>query len=157
MLDNYEIGKLNPRKNHYVTDKKDKDDNFLEYKGYRTYMKYDATDNILVGELIGLDDIVAFHGSSIDEFIEIFHRVVDDYIDSCRELGKDERTEYDFSDAIKNPYAINSADKANQGDVTSEDVLKEEDMIANLIDWMRNKGISDEDIVDCMLYICQEK
>ena len=30
-------------------------------------------------------------------------------------------------------------------------------LLANLIDWMRNKGISDEDIVDCMLYICQEK
>ena len=68
MLDNYEIGKLNPRKNPYVTDGKDNDDNFLEYKGYRTYMKYDATDNILVGELIGIDDIVAFYGSSIDEF-----------------------------------------------------------------------------------------
>lgn len=30
-------------------------------------------------------------------------------------------------------------------------------LLANLIEWMRNKGISDEDIVDCMLYICQEK
>lgn len=30
-------------------------------------------------------------------------------------------------------------------------------LISNLIEWMRNKGISDEDIVDCMLYICNEK
>lgn len=30
-------------------------------------------------------------------------------------------------------------------------------LISNLIEWMRNKGISDEDIVDCMLYICKEK
>ena len=29
-------------------------------------------------------------------------------------------------------------------------------LLANLITWMRNKGISDEDIVDCMLYICKE-
>lgn len=160
MLDNYEIGKLNPKKNPYVTDK---NDNFLEYKGYRTYMKYDATDNILVGELIGIDDIVAFHGSSIDEFIAIFHRVVDDYIGSCKELGKDIRPEYDFSDAIKNPYVSNSVKKVNQEDMTSEDAIKEEDMeippslVANLIEWMRNKGISDEDIVDCMLYICSGK
>ena len=30
-------------------------------------------------------------------------------------------------------------------------------LLANLIDWMRNKGISDSDIVDCLLYICKEK
>lgn len=27
-------------------------------------------------------------------------------------------------------------------------------LIPNLIIWMRNKGISDEEIVDCILYIC---
>lgn len=30
-------------------------------------------------------------------------------------------------------------------------------LISNLIEWMRNKGISDEDIVECMLYICKGK
>lgn len=30
-------------------------------------------------------------------------------------------------------------------------------LLANLIEWMRNKGISDEDIVDCMLYVCSGK
>lgn len=30
-------------------------------------------------------------------------------------------------------------------------------LISNLIEWMRNKGISDEDIVECMLYICKKK
>jgi hypothetical protein len=29
-------------------------------------------------------------------------------------------------------------------------------LISNLIEWMRNKGISDEDIVECMLYMCKE-
>lgn len=50
----------------------------------------------------------------------------------------------------------------NDVDEMFEDALKEEDMeippslLANLIEWMRNKGISDEDIVDFMLYICKE-
>ena len=30
-------------------------------------------------------------------------------------------------------------------------------LLSHLSEWMRNKGISDEDIVDCMLYICKEK
>jgi hypothetical protein len=45
------------------------------------------------------------------------------------------------------------------------DLLKEEmenqevpnQLIANLIDWMRKKGIDDKDIIDCLLYICSEK
>lgn len=66
----------------------------LEYKGYRTMMEYDADDDILVGELIGLNDIVAFHGTTIEEFKMIFHRVVDDYIDYCKEIGKEPEKEY---------------------------------------------------------------
>ena len=29
-------------------------------------------------------------------------------------------------------------------------------LLVSLIEWMRKKGISDEDIVDCMLYICKD-
>jgi len=45
----------------------------------------------------------------------------------------------------------------------TKDCLKNEEteippkLIANLIDWMRKKEISEEDIVDCMLYICNGK
>lgn len=60
----------------------------------------------------------------------------------------------------KNPEKYKSY---NDVDEMFEDVLKEEDMeippslLTNLIEWMRNKGISDEDIVDCMLHICKGK
>jgi hypothetical protein len=45
------------------------------------------------------------------------------------------------------------------------DLLKEEmenqevptQLIVNLIDWMKKKGIDDKDIIDCLLYICSEK
>ncbi len=29
-------------------------------------------------------------------------------------------------------------------------------LLVNLIEWLRNKGMSDEDIVDCLLHICTE-
>lgn len=45
-----------------------------------------------------------------------------------KNLGKDTRPEYDFSDAIKNPYVSNSIKTVNQEDMTSEDDLKKEDM-----------------------------
>lgn len=44
----------------------------------------------------------------------------------------------------------------------NEDLLENEmeippRMLANLIMWMRNKGINDTDIVDCLQYICSDE
>jgi hypothetical protein len=46
-----------------------------------------------------------------------------------------------------------------------DDLLKKEvknqeipsQLIVNLIEWMRKKGMEDKDITDCLLYICAEK
>ena len=66
----------------------------LEYKGYHTAMTYDSDDDILVGRLIGITDVVGFHANDIAEFKEIFHRCVDDYLDYCTRIGKKPDKEY---------------------------------------------------------------
>jgi len=49
---------------------------------------------ILVGRLIGINDVVGFHANDIGEFKEKFHNAVDDYIDFCIENGKQPEKEY---------------------------------------------------------------
>jgi len=66
----------------------------LEYKGYHASIEYDADDNILVGEVLGIDDSLNFHGSSIDELTETFHNCIDNYLDLCAEIGKNPEKEY---------------------------------------------------------------
>ena len=44
----------------------------LEYKGYHASVKYDADDNILVGEVFGITDSLNFHGTSIKELEKCF-------------------------------------------------------------------------------------
>lgn len=66
----------------------------LEYKGYHGSVEYDADDNILVGEVLGIDDSLNFHGSSIDELTETFHNCIDNYLDFCAEIGKNPEKEY---------------------------------------------------------------
>ncbi len=66
----------------------------LEYKGYHTAMKYDAEDDILVGRLIGITDIVAFHAKDIEAFKMNFYRAVDEYVEYCKEVGKQPEKEY---------------------------------------------------------------
>ena len=66
----------------------------LEYKGYHTTVTYDSDDDILVGRLIGINDVVGFHASDLKEFKENFHQSVDNYLDYCKEIGKTPDREY---------------------------------------------------------------
>ncbi|MBC8049024.1 MAG: type II toxin-antitoxin system HicB family antitoxin [Chitinophagales bacterium] len=61
--------------------------NAMSYKGYTASMVFDAEDKIIVGRVLDIHDIVAFHGDSVSEFETTFHAAVDDYIAACAELG----------------------------------------------------------------------
>jgi len=60
----------------------------MNYKGYCARVEYDADDRIFVGRLIGLHDIVSFHGTNVDELEAAFHESVDSYLDACAKLGQ---------------------------------------------------------------------
>lgn len=62
--------------------------NQMTYKGYTTSMTFDADDKIIVGRVLGIDDVITFHGESITEFERAFHAVIDDYIQACEQLGQ---------------------------------------------------------------------
>ena len=61
--------------------------NAMHYKGYTASMVFDAEDKIIVGRVLDIDDIIAFHGESVSAFEVNFHAVVDDYIVACAKLG----------------------------------------------------------------------
>ena len=43
-------------------------------------MTFDADDRIIVGRVLGIEDIIAFHARSIVEFRAKFEAAVDDYL-----------------------------------------------------------------------------
>ena len=61
--------------------------NSMSYKGYTASMVFDAEDKIIVGRVLNIDDIIAFHGESISEFESNFHTTVEDYLAASKELG----------------------------------------------------------------------
>ncbi len=61
--------------------------NTMTYKGYSASMIIDAEDKIIVGRVVGIDDIISFHGESVAEFESNFQAVVDDYIAAAEALG----------------------------------------------------------------------
>jgi predicted HicB family RNase H-like nuclease len=62
--------------------------NVLEYKGYKARVELDPDDECFVGRLAGINDVVGFHGSSIEEIKAAFHEAVEDYLETCRKVGK---------------------------------------------------------------------
>jgi predicted HicB family RNase H-like nuclease len=62
--------------------------NALTYKGYTARIEFDDRDNIMVGRLLGIRDIVSFHADNVPELRSVFEESVDDYIDTCAKLGK---------------------------------------------------------------------
>jgi predicted HicB family RNase H-like nuclease len=57
--------------------------NAMKYKGYAARIEYDAHDRIFVGHLVGIRDIVGFHGASIEELETAFHEAAENYLAAC--------------------------------------------------------------------------
>ena len=60
----------------------------MEYKGYHAKVDFDYTDQIFVGEVLGITDSLYFHGTSVSELVESFHNSIDNYLDYCAQCGK---------------------------------------------------------------------
>jgi predicted HicB family RNase H-like nuclease len=47
--------------------------NTMQYRGYEASMIFDVEDKVIVGRVLDIDDIITFHGESVDEFESNFH------------------------------------------------------------------------------------
>ncbi len=59
--------------------------NMLQYKNYCGTVKYSNEDNILYGEVLGINSLISYEGTSIDELKADFEAAVDDYLELCKE------------------------------------------------------------------------
>ncbi|MFT4193205.1 type II toxin-antitoxin system HicB family antitoxin [Ottowia sp.] len=64
----------------------------MTHKGYTAHIQYDDRDGIFVGRLLGITDIVSFHAETVTDLKAAFHEAVEDYLASCRKLGKAPQT-----------------------------------------------------------------
>jgi predicted HicB family RNase H-like nuclease len=66
----------------------------LEYKGYYANLHFSSEDEVFYGKLLGIDDLVNFEGASVKELKKAFHEAVEDYLETCKELGKEPNKTY---------------------------------------------------------------
>lgn len=63
--------------------------NLLTYKNYIGSVEYSADDDIFHGKIEFITDTVLYEGNSVEELKKSFYDAVDDYIEACKEIGKE--------------------------------------------------------------------
>lgn len=86
-----------------------KNNNLLKYKNYIGSVEYDLTDKCLFGKILFIDDLVTYEGYTIEELENAFHEMVDDYLETCRTIGKEPQKAYSGNFNIRTSPEIHQA------------------------------------------------
>lgn len=60
----------------------------LQYKGYFASVHYSAEDEVFHGKVLAINDLISFEGTSVKELKSSFQEAVEDYLETCKEIGK---------------------------------------------------------------------
>lgn len=60
----------------------------MTYKGYTARIQYCDEDAIFFGRLEHINDIISFEGNSVENLKKEFKLSVNDYIETCKQVGK---------------------------------------------------------------------
>jgi predicted HicB family RNase H-like nuclease len=81
----------------------------MKYKGYFAKVEFDAEDRIFAGHIIGIKDVVGFHGESVVELEQSFREAVDNYLDACIKLKQKPNKPYSGNLMLRIPAEVHAA------------------------------------------------
>jgi predicted HicB family RNase H-like nuclease len=61
--------------------------NTLSYKGYTARIDFDARDDIFIGRILGVRDIISFHSETTQGLRRELEIAVNDYLADCEKQG----------------------------------------------------------------------
>ena len=61
--------------------------NAMTHKGITARIEFDERDGIFVGHVLGVRDIIGFHGETVAKLRAACADAINDYLDDCRERG----------------------------------------------------------------------
>ncbi|WP_152048948.1 hypothetical protein [Aureimonas psammosilenae] len=63
--------------------------NALTYRGYTAKIEIDAEEGILIGRILGIEDIVGFDAEDPNALRMALEEAVNDYLQACAEAGEE--------------------------------------------------------------------
>lgn len=82
--------------------------NILSYKGFTAQIEFDTDDNIFFGRVLGLRDIISFHGETVVELTTDFHNAINHYLDVCKQRGEKPQKTYSGKLTLRIPPYIHA-------------------------------------------------
>ena len=61
--------------------------NTMQHQGYTARIEFDERDSIFVGRVLGLRNIISFHGDTVAQLRSEFEAAVDDFLQDCQAQG----------------------------------------------------------------------
>lgn len=83
--------------------------NTMIYKGYPARIDYSEEDGCFVGHIVGINDLIGFHGTSVVELRAAFEEAVDDYLETCEKLGRAPQKLYSGNLMLHIPPEVHAA------------------------------------------------
>ena len=68
--------------------------NMLQYKEYYGSIEFSNSDNVFFGRIVGITDRILFEGKDVDSLRQDFECAVEDYLEMCKEVGKEPEKVY---------------------------------------------------------------
>ncbi len=68
--------------------------NTMEYKGYVGSVEFSEADGIFYGKVMGIRALISYEGTTARELIDDFHSAVEDYLELCKNEGKEPEKAY---------------------------------------------------------------
>ena len=75
----------------------------LQYKGYYADIHFSAEEEVFFGKIVGVNDLVNFEADSVKGLKKAFGEAVEDYLETCSELGKQAEKTYKGSFNVRIP------------------------------------------------------
>lgn len=78
----------------------------LQYKNYYASVHFSAADEVFFGKILGINDLVSFEGSSVNDLKAAFEEAVDDYLNTCAVIGRQSDKTYKGTFNVRVPPAL---------------------------------------------------
>lgn len=81
----------------------------MNYKGYFARVEFDPEDHVFVGRVVGVRDVIGFHGASVEELENAFKEAVDNYLAACKELNQKPNKPYSGKLLLRIPEDLHAS------------------------------------------------
>ena len=81
----------------------------MTYQDNTAKIEYDPVDKIFVGHILGIRDIVSFHGSTVEELEAAFRDAVEHYVEVCAQIGQEPQRSYSGKLTLRMPPEVHMA------------------------------------------------